>query len=464
VTITLRGEDGVGDTIADLKQQRLQRLFDDCQKQVVSQLIGPFGLSLAMFEDRNGGNVTTLRNFSREDADYIAEKDARSHEQSRKKYDRKDYTARDQKKRHDRVKASGKDGLTRKDVSPTQMDADHVKPLKTIHESKRVHLFLQTGKDRSAVKEMANAEENLVATKNSINRSRGAESLVEFAKDNGERWELDLKLVADVATKSEKHINSTLNSAQLRKQGHELLQTGGKQAVQMGLRQALGLLLTELVNGLFNEVKALIADGIEVGRTLIEDLRQRLLRVIKAVARKIPGAVSQLLQGGVSGFMSNLFTFLLNNLISTAKRFVTAIREGLLGLFKAFKMILFPPATMTGEEALRVGLKILSGVVTSTVGLLIHESVNGFMMTVPFLAPVADIVAPALVGILTGLVSAFAAYQIDCLFDRRLNRHSERFMDELLADAGHRAAFANELEHEPTAPIRKNVFSRLGAV
>ena len=41
--------------------------------------------------------------------------------------------------------------------------------------------------------------------------------------------------------------------------------------------------------------------------------------------------------------MSNLLTFLINNFLSTAKRFVTVIREGIIGLFRAFKMIFFPP-------------------------------------------------------------------------------------------------------------------------
>lgn len=75
-------------SIAELKQQRLNKLFDDCQQQVISQIIGPFGLSTAMFEDRNGGNVTTLHNFKREDSDYVAtNSDKKLHAQSKKKYD-----------------------------------------------------------------------------------------------------------------------------------------------------------------------------------------------------------------------------------------------------------------------------------------------------------------------------------------------------------------------------------------
>lgn len=61
----------------------------------MSQIIGPFGLSIAMFEDRNGGNVTTLHNFEREESDFIADKDMSSHAKSRQNYQRKEYESKD---------------------------------------------------------------------------------------------------------------------------------------------------------------------------------------------------------------------------------------------------------------------------------------------------------------------------------------------------------------------------------
>ena len=189
----------------------------------------------------------------------------------------------------------------------------------------------------------------------------------------------------------------------------------------------------------------LIKQGVELGKTLFEEIRERLARVIESVVKKIPDAVGQMFQGGVSGFMSNLLTFLINNFLSTAKRFVTVIREGLLGLFRAFKMIFFPPKHMTGDQALQDGLKILTTVVISSVGLLLNETIATFMTTVPFLKPFADLITPVLIGIMTGLLSAFLAYQIDCLFDRYRNSLSEKLMDELVADAGRRDEFANEL-------------------
>ena len=49
-------------TKSQLREQRLQELLNSCQQQVLQQVIGPFGLTPAMFEDKRGGNVTTQHN------------------------------------------------------------------------------------------------------------------------------------------------------------------------------------------------------------------------------------------------------------------------------------------------------------------------------------------------------------------------------------------------------------------
>ncbi|MBI1623951.1 AI-2E family transporter [Comamonas suwonensis] len=470
-------------SIAELKQQRLNKLFDDCQQQVISQIIGPFGLSTAMFEDRNGGNVTTLHNFKREDSDYVAtNSDKKLHAQSKKKYDeavRSGYEVKKKEQakgagekvwedlRQDKIK-QGQDEYTGRNVSAdgkvelkdgriVGVDLDHVVSVKEIHGDPKIHLALGQDKgeataDVTRIREVANSDENLALTNMSANRSKGEKDLKEWSEEkrkdgstNAEKFDLDEQLVEQKYQEAKKHINDTANKALLKKQTTELLQSGGAQAVKQGMCQALGLLLTELVNGLFNEFKVLIKHGVEAGKTLFGEIRERLARVIDLVVKKIPDAVSQMFQGGVSGFMSNLLTFLINSFLSTAKRFVTVIREGLLGLFRAFKMIFFPPTHMTSDQALQEGLKILTAVVITSVGLLLTETMGGFMATVPFLKPFADLITPVLIGIMTGLLSAFLAYQIDCLFDRYRNSQSEKFIDELLTDAKRRDEFATEL-------------------
>jgi hypothetical protein len=475
-------------TISELREQRLQKLFASCQREVLSQIIGPFGLSTAMFEDKNGGNVTTLRNFERSDDDFVAtDSDKTLHASSRREYNvdvRSEYEIKTEeaakaaggktweKKRAERI-ARGKDEYSGRAVSAdgtielgdgrvVRVELDHVGSVGEFHNNKKAHLGLgdvkrdeQTGElkvDSGRMRAAVNDDKNLALTNQPLNGSKNDHDLEEWAArkradgtTNAEKFEIDEKLMTERSQTAKKHLDSTVDRAVLQKQTAELLYTGGSQALQMGLRQAVGVLLTELVNGLFNEIKSLIKHGIEAGKSLLEEIRDRLFKVIQSVAKKIPDAAAQLFHGGVSGFMSNLLTFVLNSFLSTGKRFVTAIREGLIGLFRAFKMILFPPNHLKGDEALQEGLKILTAVVISSVGIVLAESVATFMASVPFLKVIADIVAPVVMGILTGLLTAFLSYQIDCMFDRYRHSLNEKLLDEIIADAKRQEAFANEL-------------------
>lgn len=445
-------------TLVEMREERLQKLFSDCQQQVISQIIGPFGLSMAMFEDRNGGNVTTVHNFVREpDTDdgsnsYVAEKDQASYSKSREEYsaNKKDLGSIPASTIEKVETASGGiDGYTNKELDTStsktnrqyDADIDHVNSKKSVWKNKAAHLAFETGTDLDRMKEVVHSEENLVVTDKSLNRSKGEHSLEDFAQTtndgviNADRFELDQQSCATAQNRADRHLHSSINKNLLRKQGAELLQSGGKQAALMGLRQSLGLLLTELINGLFNEFKILIKAGVEASKTLFEEIKERLQRVIASVVKKIPAAASQAIQGGVSGFMSNLITFLINNFLSTAKRFVTIIREGLLGLVKAFKMIMFPPKGMTSSEALQEGLKVLTAVIVTSVGFLLQESVATFLKTLPFLIPVADAVSGVLIGIMTGLLSAFLAYQLDNVFARYRYAYDEKLLDAIATDA-----------------------------
>lgn len=464
-------------TLTQMREQRLQKLFSDCQQQVIGQIIGPFGLSTAMFEDKNGGNVTTLHNFSQDDDQYVAtDSDKALHAHSKIDYDedvRAQYEINTKKKaevaggktwdekRRERI-VKGRDDYTGATVSSdgtttmhtgesVPVELDHVVSIGETHRTAKNHLALgdvvidsTTGEKRVDVgrmRKLVNDDDNLALTNKPANGSKKAHDLEEWANrerndgtTNTEEFGLDQELVGEAYQKARGHADRTANNALFKKQAGELFTTGGKQAAMMGLRQSLGVLLTELVNGLFNELKVLIKAGVSAGKTLFEEVKARLQRVIASVIKKVPDAASQALQGGVSGFMSNLITFLINNFLSTAKRFVTIIRDGLLGLVKAMKMIMFPPKDMTSDQALQEGLKILTAVVVTSVGFLLQESVATFLKTLPFLLPIADIVAGVLIGMLTGLLSAFLAYQLDNLFERYRYAYDEKLLDAITLD------------------------------
>lgn len=483
-------------TLTGLREERLQKLFADCQQQVLGQIIGPFGLSMAMFEDKNGGNVTTLHNFSGDDESYIAtDSDRELYKHSKTEYDedvRSRYEIDTEKKakaagtetwkkrRDEKIKAGvdeytgaavTSDGKTTvKNGQVVSVELDHVVSIGEVHHTPKNHLALgkvvidpETGNktvDTSCIAAMVNHDDNLALTNQPANGSKKANDLKKWAgkkrtdgTTNAEEFGLDDKLVDKAYSKARAHVKSTANNALLKKQATELLQTGSKQAAMMGLRQSLGLLLTELVNALFNEFKVLIKAGVEAGKTLFEEIKERLQRVIASVVQKVPAAASQAFQGGVSGFMSNLITFLINNFLSTAKRFVTIIREGLLGLVKAFKMIMFPPKNMTSSQALQEGLKVLTLVIVTSVGFLLQESVATFLKTLPFLIPVADAVSGVLIGIMTGLLSAFMAYQLDNIFERYRYAYDEKLLDAIASDAKLSERFAGDMVNQAEASL-----------
>ncbi|MFW6749252.1 hypothetical protein ACKUG4_01025 [Pseudomonas glycinae] len=437
-------------TLTEMREERLQKLFAECQQNVIAQVIGPFGLSTAMFEDRNGGNVTTAHNFVGDDASYVAEKDQHTFSKSRESYkDNKAAIGGVPDSLALKVEASGIDGYTGKplEINTTDSkrqyvsDIDHVNSKKSIWTNKTAHLAFETGDGLEKMKSVIHSEENFVATDPGLNRSKGQDSLQDFAQTiddgvtNADYFEMDPELCAAAQNRADEHLHSNIDRALWDKQRKELLHTGARQAAMMGLKQSLGVLLTELVNGLFNEFRVLIKAGVAAGKSLFEEIKERLQKVIASVIKKIPDAASQGIQGGISGFMSNLITFLINNFLSTAKRFVTVIRDGLLGLVKAFRLIMFPPKGMTADQALQEGLKVLTTVVVTSVGFLLQETVATFLKSVPFLLPFADAVSSVLIGIMTGVLSAFLAYQLDGLFERYRYGYDEKLLDAITSDA-----------------------------
>jgi hypothetical protein len=448
------------------KRERLDSLFGECQELVLAQIIGPFGLSPAMFTDKAGGNVTTVHNF--EQGIVANQNDQALHESRTQEYDRKRFelTQAEWTKERDERIARGVDEYTNERLSD-RPELDHFTPIKEAATDAKLHLALgevregQVSVDK--IKSLVNDEANLAITDITINRSKKDHDALEWTdkpstideeKSNAERFSIDPEAVKRKHKESTEKFEREANIALLKKQGGELLTTGGKQALKMGIRQSLGVLLTELVNGLFTEFKIMFKEGFVFARSVIDEIRERLGRVAASVAKKLPEAFSALLEGGVSGFLSNLLTFVINSFVTTGGKLVRIVRDGLLGILKAFKIIAFPPPHLTRLEATQQGLKILTTVIVTSLGVLVEQSVMTFMASIPFLKPLADIVAPVLIGIVTGLASAFLAYQIDLMFDRFSDADEERLLDQMMDDARSREAFASAMVDQMDVSLR----------
>jgi hypothetical protein len=404
-----------------LRDARLQQLIDSCQQEVLRQLIGPFGLNTAMFDDKNGGNVATVHNAEQSifpdqqhEGNYALAKDPYSQEMRQKHLDDKGARG-DTHAKNNAALDAGKEVLsavTNRPMNKGEINGDHTISLKEAHGDKALHLRFS----EEERKKMLNDPRNMAFIEESINKSKGERTWEQCLADpefvaKHKLSSEDIKRIKENDRQARRFLSTEKN----KRLAGELLETGAKEAGRNALRQAMGVLLQEFVNSSFVELKTLISERTQ--DNLIDRLIQSLQRVLKRVIDKLGAALQSAVQGGIQGFASNLLTFLINNLITTSKKVVSIIRESMQKLWEAIKLIASPPADMPSMEIARQVTKIIAAVVTTGLGMMMEESVKGFIMSVPVLVPIGEILAAGVTAIITGVTGALVVYGIDRLFD-----------------------------------------------
>lgn len=409
----------------ELKSQRVDELLDSCRDEILKQIISPFGLTPAMFNDKDGGNVTTIHNF--ENGVVSSESDAirysEYHKNIESPLDRHPYDVDFPQKRKTIFKSEESivSAYTGKELPRDgQTHLDHVTPVAAIERNSKANLMMS----KSQRVDMANAQENLVPCESSINMSMSDKDKTEWAntkrkggeKTNAEHYGINNDKLNKTVDASNQHINTQLLKAQITKQGSEILKTGAEEAVKNALKQATGMLLFEVVNGSYVEIKR-IAKEPALQENFVDHLINALRNVMDRVKGKIEELFESLISGGAQGFVSNLLTFIINSVVTTSAKVVTVIREGMKGLWEALKLVVSPPPNMPGMEVARQATKLIAAVVTTSLGIVFEESIKGFILSIPILAPLAGIISPAITAILTGIVTSLVVFGIDNIFD-----------------------------------------------
>jgi hypothetical protein len=170
--------------------------------------------------------------------------------------------------------------------------------------------------------------------------------------------------------------------------------------------------LVEFFSSAIVEIKDAYNNGLE-GESLYKDVKVRLIRIGRNIADKWKGVVEGFSAGFISGFISNIITTLVNMFVTTAKRFVRMIREGVFSLLKALKLILFPPADMSFAETMHEAMKLIAAGGVVVAGVALEEVIEKLILGVPFLVPFAPVVTAVIVGSLTAIAMSLVAYLID---------------------------------------------------
>lgn len=385
-----------------------------CRDVVVETLMGPFGLTAAMFTDRDGGNITTVHNIEK---GVFAPRDAERYQNYQKaqveSFDRSDYEKNLPSERKKIFKTENRieDAYTGSELPKDgRAHRDHVVSAHEIEKSSKGQLA-QTREERIAT---ANMDENKVWTYSRLNQSKNDKDLLEWSelsnskdpsKTNSEFYKAEPERMKNAYDTARKAVGREQSYAVLKKQSVDFVYEGSSEAGKVALRQALGLLIKDLAEGLIEDVRTLMRDGFESLEQLALLIKKRILETVERVKAKWAEYIKGGAAAGFAGFLSSFMTLVINSFITTAKNIVRIIREGCLSIVRALKMIFAPPPGVSKSEVVYEVFKILSGALAVVLGIGMEEAIKKSIEMIPLLVPFAGPLAEVLTGILTGIAS-----------------------------------------------------------
>ncbi|EGY00016.1 putative transmembrane protein [Nitrospirillum viridazoti Y2] len=448
-----------------IDEEKISALIDSCQNECLQAVIRPFGVAKILFEDKVGGSVDTVHNVRNE---VFATGRAREKYKSNKKYDSHEYHNHDNYKKVNKENSTRlnrgivKDSYSGGEIIKGKMQLDHVISAHEIHDDAGRIL---AGLDGSA---LANVSGNLKPTSQTINGSKkdksvaaylkwlddtkiptlaqdiarleeagnlSAEKAMELIKNKKKLKELQKidraqMTAADVAAR--KYYNGKINKAYYTSGTFikDTALTSVSSSGRLALHQAIGVLMEEFTRAAFAEMRDVWLHGFKnaMDVSFLEALKERLSHIAARVQAKWRIAMDTAIGGGISGFLSNLITVLINTFTTTKAHVARLLREGALSLGRAFRTLAFPADGTSLAEAADAASKVLAAGLITGGGILLETALEHHVIV---FGPLAPYVLSVGIGITTGLCTAFAIYMLDRL--DLFGVHGRRRHDQIMA-------------------------------
>ena len=424
----------------EYSQGEAENLIELCKDNVMTTIVGQFGLASLFVEAKDGGSVTTTHNFEK---GVTANKDDEARYQDwhhvtkeggfkerRPLYDKR----KDELRNQDKMAGTKivKDEYTGDSISIKRADVDHVISAKEIETDSAGHLFMNQ-EDRV---KMGTDDVNLAYTKDKANRSKGSKKMEDWldkkdeeGRTNEERFGIDRERALAKDKAARKHMSKTINKAAFKKYSKELLATGGKDAAKMAAYSAVGVIMHDLSLAVVEELKYILKNrGNKTFKELFRHFKEKMAEVCDALKKKWKDIVAGSLEAGVVAFLSNIVVFIINIFATTLKKIVSMIRAGFVSLCQAIKLMVHHPEDMTQYEANYQAIKILTAGLIGALSLGLSASIEKFLQAIPGLQPimmfpipsfggeprtVSDIIAVTLSAVVGGLVTTIVLYYMD---------------------------------------------------
>lgn len=418
-------------------------IFEQYERVVIQSLITSFGLDF-LVRDQHGGDVDTIHNVRQIGQD---EKMKYKNQQNKETYNKrgeynygeyhsdprfatKKSEARQEYNEHGTLL---KDTYTGKNLKYTKatdvpkdvrVELDHVVECKAIHDDRGRVLSGLSGVT------LANSDENLAWTNKSLNASMGS-----WARHKNDKWEQkygcdaplsEVDMVAylkehpeiDLETKnrmlaqyekSRKAYDTQINRAYYTSPAFfkDTAKAAGKVGVAMGLRQALGLVFSEIWFAVRDEIK----QGKEDGKALFNSIASGVKKGFENAKLKYKELWHKFIEGTVGGILASLTTTLCNIFFTTAKNVIRIIRQSWASLVEATKILLFNPDFLLLGERFRAAAKIIATGASVVAGTMVGDLITTTGVTA--IPVVGDIVQTFCGTFITGILSCSLLYLLD---------------------------------------------------
>jgi hypothetical protein len=418
--------------------------------------------------DKEGGSVNTIHNVRK---GIYATEDERSKFEALPDYDSNPYHShrgyRSQNRQSSELQKAGRltDAYTNQPIPRNaKKELDHTVSAKEIQQDPGRVLAELNGPD------LANHPSNLNPTTQPINSSKKDLPMSEFIKSsqNGSRKDkpfakdIDPEKAMDLDKKSRNEIEAKIRSEYYTSKKfqtqalNEAVKSGGRQYVQT----AIGTVLKKSIGILWTETSDFFTSKEFKSKGWKKKLKSRLQNVgQKFVEMDLKTMLHNSLHTFIEGFFTSLITTIINIFVTTAKRVIRLIREGISSLYKAFKF-LYSPSEYSREEKYHEFGKILIAGLGVGLGIMIYEAID----TLPFIKAInaipfiGEAISLSLSSLFTGLLTVILVFLWDRLdlfgvFDKK----QHEYVMKKLADEEHRSkeelksAFEKLIEEDPSA-------------
>ena len=383
-----------------------------------------------------------------------------------------------------------KDEYTGKDLSQNDSaNLDHVVARKELYENKRRRQAnIQT-------EDLANKDENLKPTNESLNKSKNAKSMDDYlstqeerqkslqeqnekankkidesnmsdlekqkAKEkNDKRLQDKLDDDAELMKKADKEARKAINKDIYKGVAKETAKKAGKDALKIIAIQALSSMLKEIINALVRFFKS----ATKSFKTFLDEMK----KAVQSFFSKI----SNFLQAGANSVVGTIVTEIFGPVVSMFKKLASFIKQGVSSLIESIRYLTSKENAKKpfSIKVLEVG-KIISAGIMAGGALVLGEVFEKLLLTVPFMAieiplfgTLANIFGLFFAALLCGVIGAIIMNLLDKAIankSRKLATDNQVLKGNEVLSTQHKIKIVSEVQLENDKEnARANIYGR----